>query len=455
MRGISVAIIFSLLGSLVHAQSTVVAKPEPLVQAELARSHITTARIDWSAQYLFEDSGAKERVHFYTWRCAGPDCVQERWGDDEGVFMRGESQQPLASKFQNPEFALTKDGQVWHHEGRSPIARVWNDRDRLKLFDFRAIGLNPADLYDDLFKKAAALGIAVVCESDTDAGVFRVRAHTVYGDYLWWIDDQRDWNIVRTRIVGVDGETKAETVYELKKFDGRWFPSVMRHYRGSADGGELFWMFRVIAAEFNRPEHPSVLSPAFIGIEPGMALQYMDRDSPVPSPVWDGSAVVSYGEFISRIQAGQAAFGPTLLREQARIRAHWERTVAAQAAAAKGGVAWKSFESAWERYTREFIGRYKLNDEQSQHAWTLCRECQNQAREYVERHRERFDKLDREPTDGLRTELISPIDAIFEKKLKPRLEDIPNSAQRAAAEAENAKPIAEPAPLATSQPSMP
>lgn len=430
-------------------------KPEALIQAELARDAIKTARIDWSGQFLFEGGEAGQRTHFYTWRCAGRTCTQELCGDDEGVYMRGEGQQPLAAKFQNPEFVLTKDGRVWNHEGRSPIARVWDDRDRFKLLDFRALGLNPSSLYRDFSGMLASAQVVpdYTCVVEVD-GVYRVTAHTPapHGDFVWWIDADREWNVVRTRVINEDGVVNSESEYELAQFDGRWFPRVIRQYRGAARDGDLFWRFIIIGAEFNRPDHPKELTPASIGIEPGMQLEYINLTEPCLSPCWDGSSIAPLSDFLARVRRGEATFGPTLLRERARAAAHWERTVAAQTAAAKGSVAWKNFESAWERYTREFIERYKLTGEQSQHAWTMCRECQNQAREYAERHREGFDKLDREPTDRLRTELLSPIDTIFEKRLKPRLNDIPTSAQRNAAV--QAPPLQEPTLLATSQPSI-
>jgi hypothetical protein len=295
---------------------------------------------------------------------------------------------------------------------------------------------------------AAAAGLKVEFEVDRDGDAILVRAKTDReGDRMWWIDEHRDWNVTRTRIVSHDGQIQAETEFDLKLWDGRWFPSEMRQYRGSAADGDLYCVFRFIAAEFNRPEHPAELTPASIGFEPGMTLVFMNGDAPVPGPVWDGERIVPMSEFVPRVRAGETSFGPTIQREGARAEARMARQRAEEL---ERNSTWKHVESAWERYTREFIGHYRLNDEQSQHAWTLCRACQARAREYVDRRRGAFEKLEREPDDKQRAELLGPLDEIFEKRLRPRLEEIPNSAQRAAAAKK--PPIPEPPKLSTTKP---
>ena len=49
-----------------------------------------------------------------------------------------------------------------------------------------------------------------------------------------------------------------------------------------------------------------------------------------------------------------------------------------------------TFESLWEAYTRQFIEKYRLDSEQSQKAWTICRECQSRGRGYVARVKDRL-----------------------------------------------------------------
>jgi len=113
------------------------------------------------------------------------------------------------------------------------------------------------------------------------------------------------------------------------------------------------------------------------------------------------------------------------------------------------------FEGQWEAYVREFIQRYQLDEAQSQKAYAILRECQDQARGYMSRRRADFDRLDErlksinnEPdkTKALqeiqqqRLKLLEPVGRIFEKQLKPRLERLPTRAQRQAAEAAGKAP---------------
>ena len=117
-----------------------------------------------------------------------------------------------------------------------------------------------------------------------------------------------------------------------------------------------------------------------------------------------------------------------------------------------GGKGGKDFESAWEKYVREFIAKYKLNDEQTQKANAVLEDCEAQAKRYMIGRREQIEKFDKQiealrkskdksKSKGLselnekREKLIEPIERIFDEQLKPRLERLPTRAQRRAAEA--------------------
>ncbi|MGE0479435.1 MAG: hypothetical protein AB7Q17_03080 [Phycisphaerae bacterium] len=481
-------VLLVVIGAAVAVGQSSTDMPEALVQADLARTAIRTARIDWSIRWptLAGDEG--ERTHFRTWRSAGDRYLQEQWGDDEGVFRRGEGYEPLGARFQNPEATLWMDGAMWQHEARAVQARVWNAERRalFQLFDFRRIGLHPVDLYEtvDALNRKAGLP-PVQYESEMERDRFHVRGRLESGDVDWWIDPTRDWNVVRSRIAQPDGTAVCEQEYELRRFDGRWFPARILTYAGAKASGRISRDIRVLAAEFDRPEHPQVLTPESIGIEPGTLLQYMLLDPPTAAPVWDGSAVVSITEFYDRVRAGEAALGPTLLRERARVVARSERLARVEAASAGviERVTWRDIDAAWERYTRQFVERYRLEAKQSEQAWRVCEDCQRQAREFIDRNREKLEARDRAggspaiaaaaasgdatATDGAapgdataadggasgnasaadraasdaathaapkrRDELLGRIDEIFDKRLKARLETIPTGAQREAA----------------------
>lgn len=116
-------------------------------------------------------------------------------------------------------------------------------------------------------------------------------------------------------------------------------------------------------------------------------------------------------------------------------------------------------ESRWEQYTREFIERYRLDPGQTQKALDILKDCKEQAGSYLRGKGAQIEALDKriesskaeagpdakerskvlsELTEA-RAKLIEPVDQIFEKQLKPRLEKLPTRAQRQAAEAAKTK----------------
>jgi hypothetical protein len=121
-----------------------------------------------------------------------------------------------------------------------------------------------------------------------------------------------------------------------------------------------------------------------------------------------------------------------------------------------------NFESEWEQYTRQFIEKYQLNDEQTQKALDILKNCQSQGERYLRSKESQLSALEarsqaaaqnpgkdgKSPGRGdeqnkiqqERQKLFEPLTSIFEKQLKPRLDRLPTRAQRKAAES-NPNPI--------------
>ena len=132
---------------------------------------------------------------------------------------------------------------------------------------------------------------------------------------------------------------------------------------------------------------------------------------------------------------------------------------------AAGAVSGIGFESQWEAYVRDFIQRYQLDDGQTQRAQGILKDCQEIANRLIQKRKPELERLDRQlqelgqssDPDKLkqlselnqkRNKLFEPVNEIFEKQLKPRLERLPTRAQRQAAEqgqrgtpAGSAKPV--------------
>ena len=136
-----------------------------------------------------------------------------------------------------------------------------------------------------------------------------------------------------------------------------------------------------------------------------------------------------------------------------------ENTPPPSRTARRGGD--KPAEGEWERYVKDFIAKYQLNDEQTQQANAVLEDCKKQADQYTRSRQSMIDEIDKrtgelkesKEKEGAsergaemsklaqrRTELLAPIAQIFERQLKPKLEKLPTRAQRrAAADAEAKK----------------
>jgi hypothetical protein len=114
----------------------------------------------------------------------------------------------------------------------------------------------------------------------------------------------------------------------------------------------------------------------------------------------------------------------------------------------RGGT---DFESQWEAYVREFIQKYQLDDGQTERALSYLKDAQEAGRRVIERTKAEIEQLDKKALamgdskapdklkelnelSARRTKLLEPINEIFEKQLKPRLEKLPTAKQRQAAE---------------------
>lgn len=123
----------------------------------------------------------------------------------------------------------------------------------------------------------------------------------------------------------------------------------------------------------------------------------------------------------------------------------------------------QGFEGQWDKYVREFIERYKLNDEQTQKAESVLQDCKAQANRYLLGRKSQMEQLDKQIEElkkskdkdknkakrlssltDQRNKLREPINRIFEQQLKPRLERLPTRAQRQAAEAAAKKSASKP-----------
>ncbi len=382
------------------------------------------------------------------------DAVTYR-GDENGQFYCSDGS---ISQFRaGPHVALKTKQTLWTYDSDGLEAGLFEPGSNHEgVCNARALGLwcqMPfADLHDTLWRDATNQPAARTYTESVEDGLHVVRAAAEYGTITWYLDPQRGWNPVRVTFEE-GGRVTCESRSTLTQYDGVWYPATVAFFEGGP--AEPTEVVTVTAASFNRADQPRVLKPADIGVEAGMMLSVRKAGGKYEFMMFDGEKAVSDAEFGKRIWAGEIKRAPNNLRAIAELEADAARSELEGAtqvgkAPADPASARRGRESAWEAYTREFIAKYHLDGGQSQKALSILRECQEEANQYLLRHKSDFEQLqqklekvakaDAPKEEELRTrsqqatKLRAPLNEIFERQLKPRLEKLPTRAQRAAAE---------------------
>ena len=434
--------------------------PMALRAYEEARSNLA-GRIEWMAEPQGDPSKAVRFVNRYA---RNGDFICEVLGDRHG-WTRFDPETGEGWDRHPQRFLVNKAG-GWYAEGGKLLCTHWGYKDDGQLpqsiltdaiRDIRGIGtfVTPSSL-----EFGKALRSLYGSEADpiidwkerSDGPLYIVTGKTQHGAIItWYINSERDWNAERISYQTDQGEW--EMVASLKQWNGGWFPAEVRYY----DNGKLTDRIVVTRAKLDPVEAPPALSPTDIGVEPGtpIATQDLPPGTSRRACYWNGTKIVSRDEFYKEIERD-----PKLLGEN--IRKRWQGTYKdpyltptqkAQLRAASRASYVRYYlhmhEGVWERYVRDFIKRYQLNDEQSQRAWSLLLDCQRRADALIGRDRDKLVKLisevlaareagDTEKTKRLEARfarLRKPVDDLFSKRLKPGLERLPTRAQRKAAEA--------------------
>lgn len=444
--------------------------PNALVRAIEARSalRLQTAHVEWSIRWSDSESPDPPHTYFHSWRAAGDDYTSVFRGAEDGVVYRGADGRAAPFSDNGPVHYLVKNRAVWSHVENAVRAKVFDlhRRQSFHLFDMRTLGLNPVWFELDLNETLSANAERPKRYSQSiDGDLTAITLSFSPAEELrWWIDPARDWSVVRTAVL-VDGVVTGETRYTIEEREGIWFPTRVEHFNRGGGDTEASTVVEVLYASFNQPQHPVVLDVADIGIEVGTTVEYMDQN-PRTTGMWDGQKVVPPQELAARIANGELSPGPNRVREGNRLRELQKRrevlalreggvgadaatSQPASAASDSAALVLREFETAWERYTREFVSRFHLDTEQEQKAWVICRECQARARGYVDAKRTEITAVlaeleqlehpsaarsakSRDASLRRRERLLAPIQRIFDNELCPRLDRLPTRAQREA-----------------------
>lgn len=433
------------------------------------RRSILTANASYR---LSRSSYVRSPVEYVDFRCAGDDVLHVFRGDENGVTFPEAFDTPLGLSPYDSKGVLHRDGDAYEYidNGIQVIVRPIG-MTIPQVNDLRMIGLSPSGLpvdADEFLKSRGEPPLRYQLEAHGDQ--ICVTGTMPDAALRWWLDPGRDLAITRTQVLMGDLVVR-EDRYELALYDGVWFPerveTLVRTGPTADDALEQSRLVEMIQVEFNRPEHPPALTLAHLGVEPGMFVDYMDG-SGRPQAVWDGIGLTNFVDFSQRLEAGNMTLGPKFLRARETARSYSATGVwpVEQTHGTSGGVglsatsqpataptpAMRSIESEWERYTREFIERYRLDAGQRSRALLILANAQQRARQYLAVRRDELAFIERHVAEvkddtnrrveyqRRRAQLLRPIDGIFEQELKERLDRLPTRAQRAAAEQATTRP---------------
>jgi hypothetical protein len=436
--------------------------PEALIQVGKARRGLETGVLFCAARY--EDHDWRDFTYARA-RFAGDERIWTRLGDDEGVVRRDVGGRPTALA---PTHVLLKDEQLWRYQDNGGIgeyALTWRFDPPC---DMRLLGVFPRGFRGPHYKAPGEGSTDCTFRERREGELVVVTRECKNGWHTeWWIDPQRGWNPVRVRVTRAD-QSWLETRSTLKQFDGIWFPEKVEDYNSEwKEGKEPQETIQVYEAEFNHPEHPRRFTPEDIGITRGTLLSVRDDKLETFNElgVYDGREVVPMSTYMNmtteeyRALAERAGIrSPRLLADFLASRPAGESASPEKRAALidpndlPGRLQRvQDVESEWEAYTRRFIEKYRLDGEQSEKAWQILKTCQGHAHGYLTRRRAEFERLEKEVAglaglsgterlaraaaiNELAGKLARPLEEIFERQLKPRLETLPTRKQRAAAE---------------------
>ncbi len=442
-----IALLMSIAFSLVGTDS-VNAAPKALLALEQYRArHLRRGDVHWTVRL---PQGQQLSLAHYHSRFTNGDHIIINRGDDEGYVGLNMQNERVKGRV---VMMRQRDGTMWMTDGASVAADVWPADSLMPPLAMFADVLSLdvvvetrlfarfQDLHTALWKSGIEKRGSVSYHESSQNGVHMVSAEVRRPDgrkieYLWWLDPKRGWGPVKTEY-RQDGKVVEHTEITPKDWGGVWFPSVILQFRTAYENGRKpYREITIDSAKFGG-SLPTSLGPREIGIETGTNIHvYATRKKPYHSLNWDGTKGIDPDEFSRKLAAGKLKRGPNFMR--------WVthgRTAGAAGAASAAGGSLTTVVDEWERYVRRFIRERDLSGEQRHGAMAVLDDCRKEAEGYVAARRRQFDDLARRAEkvaagvkdpklSDARRRLYAPIDAIFDHRLKPRLEALLTAEQR-------------------------
>lgn len=389
--------------------------PPILLDAHHRRDDFKTARLRYVVDCEFPGVQAPGRKR-YEARISGDDIAWTDFGDDDGIVMHNpQSGEALLGVFGACAYRQTirhrKSGVEWTRmEGESGLARGEVDGGNPMLTDPRSVGLSvfdpreksPAILRERLTSNADLWTWGVKSEGELKVVTKRSAAISEtdkrHYELVWKIDPDRDSAIVRIEqaVVEPGGQREllawADTDYQF--VDGRWWPGHYETYIPKT-GYRMKVTFQL--AEFDRPEHPSELTPDIWNVPSGAhvlsrfdpqtgeseqrTVRYMGDGLTITNEDWSSIDTEPYYPQLTAYWDSQRSIGSN------RFPDWWGRDTE------DFGLAGASIHpDLWEAYVRRWITRHadvhtsngsltksKLDPEQIAAAWAILADCRRHA----------------------------------------------------------------------------
>ena len=452
-------------------------RPDALQKMEDYRGSIMTGYVEWSRQDYDDSAGWRRGVLMYrTSKIADETVLMVNRGDENGIVVRDSNGDATAEDCHTPTYRITTDQGVWEKmdADMQPLRNaLMFEGGHAGVPDPRSFGATSSryipDIHQSLWRDPHTSPTKWRYEEKRDGDLYVVKILKGNETTTYWIDPKQGWAPVRVRSEYEKSGSWRESRSILKEMDGVWMPETVRYFDGKHEGGQTpVMVVNVYEATFNRPEHPRQLTLADIGIDAGAVVTKVPVEGPHFCGRWNGEEIIP----VEQAATHYVEEGPLFKREVRRYKEKQVQKLLAELdrdarnnqdnldpVELRKSVLQnpRQCESLWETYTRQFIKKYKLNEEQTQKALTVLKHCQDRGQAHLGAHREEFAKYDgimkklgpashalRNTKDSkqereagansqlqeLRDKLIRPLEDIFEKQLVPRLDQIPTRMQR-------------------------
>lgn len=418
-------------------------KPESLLRMEEARKAVVFADVVFSVVWPNATNYAVAEPWFHRNFIARDQVAHISVGTKSGITAFTEDGKP---KHRGPTGLLrAADGSFWMHNMDTASVQHRKDKGVLAgVYSFRSMGMSYRD--DGAAGPAGILagtlpkGEVAFTETVVD-GLHRVEASNTKGNsVVWYLDPNLNWNPTKCELWN-QGKLVRQSQSEYEQINGVY---VLKACAFLNADGSIRQLVTVESATVNDPDLPTDLTPEYIGVEPGMTVRTY-TDTRQHFYAGDGKTYRT-GKVLAMERRGEIEFGPKVKARRAGQPIDWfipdpkrlKKELEIFRKQLRGPL------DDWQRYTLEFIAKFGLDEAQTQRALHILRSCQLQRDHYLRVKQPQMARWKQQlpgADDSRRQALQSRLDKvdetvrrIFERQLKPRLDNLPTRGQRAAAE---------------------